>query len=436
MRHVKVFLLCSLNLFCFSQTAITADWPQWRGPQQNGSSPETGLPGVWDANDALWITPLPGPGAATPIIQGDYVFITAADKKTKQVIAIVIDGRTGKQRWQAALGSDRSAPQSNDMASPSPVTDGKFVWFMTGSGQLTAFTTDGKPVWQRDLAKDYGQFEVFYGYSSSPMLYDGRLYIVVLQNDKPNKYGMNVDRKEPLESYLLALDPATGKTLWKHNRDTDATEQSREAYVTPYPYQWQGRREIILAGGECVTGHDPNTGAELWRWWFTPADRQILQHNVPTPVAVDGLIFVIRSEHRPLFALRAGGKGTLGEASVAWTFEANRCWITVPVVYQNRLYVLQEMERTLICLEPKTGQILWQHELPAKGNFQASPIAADGKIYCISLDGEVVVLAAGDEYRPLGTINLNDTLCRSSIAAAGGRLYIRTGSKLYCIGKH
>jgi outer membrane protein assembly factor BamB len=435
MRYVKTVLLCSLLMFCFTQAVMSENWPQWRGPQQDGSSPQTGLPENWDVNDALWVTPLPGPGSATPIIQGDNVFVAAADKKAKQVVAIAIDGKTGKQRWLAVLGPDRKTPGGNDMASPSPVTDGRHAWFLTGSGQLAAFTADGKPVWQRDLTKEYGQFEVNFGYSSSPLLYDGKLYVVVLQNDKPNKYGMNVDRKEPLESYLLALDPATGKTLWKHNRDTDAQDQSREAYVTPYPYEWNGRREIILAGGECVTGHDPATGAELWRWWFTPADRQTLQHNVPTPVADEGMIFVVRSEHRPLFALRAGGKGTLDQASVAWTFQANRCWIATPLVYQNRLYVLQEMERTLICVEPKTGNILWQHELPAKGSFQASPTAADGKIYCISLDGEVVVLAAGDEYRALAVVNMNDTLCRSSIAAANGRLYIRTGSKLYCIGK-
>jgi outer membrane protein assembly factor BamB len=435
MQYVKPVVLFIIIIFCISQSALCENWPQWRGPQQDGSSAETGLPETWDANDALWVTPLPGPGAATPIIQDDNVFITAADKKAKQVLAIAIDAKTGKTKWQATLGRDRNAAGGNDMASPTPVTDGKHVWFLTGNGQLAAFTIDGKPVWQRDITQDYGQFEVHFGYSSSPLLYDGKLYIVALQNDKPNKYGMNTDRKEALESYLLALDPATGKTLWKHVRDTDAREQSREAYVTPYPYEWQGRREIILAGGECVTGHDPATGAELWRWWFTPADRETLQHNVPTPVATDGLIFVIRAEHRPLFAIRAGGKGTVGEDSVAWTFQENRCWIATPLVYQNRLYVLQELEHAMVCLEPKTGKFLWQNELPAKGNFHASPTAADGKIYCITLDGTVVVLAAGDQYRPLSTINLNDTLCRSSIAPANGKLYIRTGSKLYCFAK-
>ncbi|MCE5185338.1 MAG: PQQ-binding-like beta-propeller repeat protein [Planctomycetaceae bacterium] len=434
--HGLVLVCCILVALSF-EIAAAEQWPQWRGPLMDGSTTEHGLPSDWDKDkDALWVMDLPGPGSATPIVWDDYVFVTASDKESKQVLAIAVDGKTGTLRWKTALGPDRKAGGNNSMASPSPVTDGKFVWYLTGTGQLTALTFDGQTLWNRNLAAEYGQFEFNFGYSSSPLLFDGRLYVLVLQNDKPNRYGMNVDRTKPLESYLLAVDPAAGKTLWKHVRDTNAQEQSRESYVTPYPYEWQGRKEIILAGGECVTGHDPAGGAELWRWWFTPQDGQTLQHNVPTPVAHEGLIFVIRPEHRPLFALRAGGAGRLDASSVAWTFEANRCWITTPAVYRNRLYVLQENEKTLICFEPQTGRIVWQHELPVKTSFEASPLAADGKIYCISLAGEVVVLAAGDEYELLASIDMDDRLCRSSFSAAGGKLYIRTGSKLYCVGEH
>jgi len=425
-------LIC-IWMACICQVGA-APWSQWRGPSMNGSTTETNLPVEWSKdNGVLWVTDLPGPGSATPIVWGGNVFVTASDKTLKQVTAIAVDAKTGKQKWQAVLGPDRRAGGNNSMASPSPVTGGQLVWFLTGTGRLSAYTNDGKPVWQRSLDEEYGQFEFNFGYSSSPLLYDGKLYVLVLQNDQPRRYGMNVDRKEPLESYLLAIEPATGKTLWKHVRQTSAEEQSRESYVTPYPYEWQGRREIILAGGECVTGHNPETGAELWRWWFTPQDGQTLQHNVPTPAAHNGLIFAIRPEHRPLFALRAGGTGTLDDSSVAWTYEANRCWITTPLVYRDRLYVLEEMEKNLICFEPQTGKILWQHKLPVKGGFEASPLGADGKIYCISLAGEVVVVEAADEYRQLAAFDMDDTLCRASMAAAEGKLYIRTGTKLYCI---
>jgi outer membrane protein assembly factor BamB len=437
MQYVKVFLLCSLIPFCFSQTAITANWPQWRGPGQDGSSSQAGLPEIKDANDALWTATLPGAGNSTPVVWDSYIFITAADKTSKTVAAIALDANSGRILWKADLGDNRTVSNLYDMTAPSPVTDGKHVWFMTGSGDLAAFTMDGKPVWQRNLAKEYGEFALCFGYSSSPLLDDGKLYIPVMQNEKPGAYGLNKDRTEPLDSYLLAVDALTGKTLWKHTRDTDAKDASREAYVTPYLYEWNGRKELIIPAGECVTGHDPATGAELWRWWFTPADRKTnTQHNVPTPVARDGLIFVVRPERRPLFAIRAGGKGLLDDAALAWTYQDNHCWIASPVLYRDRLYVLQEQEKAMVCIEPKTGRIVWQHDLPVKEVFQASPTAADGKIYCISMNGEIVVLAAGDEYKLISTMNLKEKFCRSAIVPAAGKLYIRAGSKLYCIGKH
>jgi len=407
---VRTLLIC----FLLATTALAADWPQWRGPSFNGSTTETHLPATWDAtNHVQWATPLPGPGAATPVVVCDRIFLSAADKAAKEVLALGLDARSGKISWRQQLSGDHKTPGANDMASPSPVTDGTNVWFLTGDGALAAFTCDGQPLWRRDLSKEYGEFVANFGYSSSPLLYDGKLYVLALHSNS---------------SYLLAVDPSTGKTLWKQERPTDATDQSRESYVTPYPFEWNGRREIIIAGGECVTAHDPASGKELWRWWFTPADRQIRQHNVPTPVALGDLIFVARSEHRPLFALRAGGK------AVEWVFEANRCWIASPLVYKNRLYVLQEQERELACLEPKTGRVIWQQKLPVANPLQASPTGADDKIYLISVTGEVVVLAAGDEYRELGRTNLAEPVCRSTIVAANGRLYVRTAKNLYCIG--
>jgi len=257
-----ILFIIGLNLF-----VSAAYWPQWRGPAGNGSSAETNLPDKLDASAILWKSSLPGPSGGTPVIWDKVLFLTAADKSAKQVMAMAFDTASGKLLWKAPLASDRSTAGGNDMSAPSPVTDGKSVWFLSGNGRLAAFTTTGNSLWTRDLAHDYGEFAVFFGYSSSPLLYDGKLYVLVLQNDKPGSYNLNRNRKEPLESYLLALDPATGKILWRHVRDTDAQSQSRETYVTPYPFEYDGRSELIIAGGECVTSHNPATGAELWRWW-------------------------------------------------------------------------------------------------------------------------------------------------------------------------
>ena len=431
--HPRFILLGLAVLMVSPGGALAENWPQWRGPLFNGSTTESNLPVEFSVSDKMvWSAPLPGPSAGTTVVWGDRVFVAAVDKTAKEVLALGLDAGSGRELWRHTLSRDRNTAGSNDMGSPSPVTDGGRVWFLTGNGVLAGFTKDGVELWRRDLGKDYGTFVIQFGYSSSPLLFDGKLYVLALQNADPHKGGLNPQLSGPLDSYLLALDPATGATLWKHVRTTDATDQSREAYNTPYPLVWKGRREIVLAGGECVTGHDPATGTELWRWWFTPPDREKLQHVVPTPVAEDGLMYVVRPEHRPLFALRAGGNGTLAKDAVAWTFEPNQSWIASPLVYQGRLYVLQEKQRSLVCLDPQTGRVIWDHKLPAKASLQASPTGADGKIYLLSMTGEVIVLAAGDEYRELACNHLEESQCRSTIVAANGRLFVRGEKQLYC----
>lgn len=426
-----------LLIWLFAATTLALDWPQWRGPFFNGSTTETNLPATWSAtSNLLWALPLPGPSSATPVVSGKHVFLLAAEKKAGKVLALAADARSGKPLWAKSLGADRKAPSgNNDSATPSPVTDGKTVWFLTGTGVLTALTLDGQFLWQRNLAAENGgEFVLNHGYSSSPLLFDGRLYVVVLQNDNPQRWGQRPGQKGKLDSFLLALDPATGKTLWNQIRPTNATDESREGYITPYPFVWNNRREIVLVGGECVTGHDAATGVELWRWWFSPTDRQEAQHVEATPVAFEDLLFVIRAQRRPLFALRPNGKGELSDTAVAWRFEDNRGQVPSPLVYKNRLYVLQDMERKLVCLKPQTGEILWQQPLSVRAPLQASPTGADDKIYCISLLGEVAVLAAGDKPAVLGRAVFPEPLCRSTIVAANGRLYFRTAGHLYCIG--
>ena len=423
--------------FALSAVVKAENWPQWRGPSFNGTTTESQLPGEnLGTNQIVWAAPMPGPSAATPVVWGDRVFVSAADKSSQEVIAIGIDSNNGKELWRHVLSTDHSMPGNNDMAAPSPVTDGEHVWFLTGNGALACFTKDGEQVWKRDLAADYGAFVVNFGYSSSPLLFDGKLYVLVLQNENPQKGGLNPDRQGPHESYLLALDPATGQTQWKHVRETEATDQSRESYVTPCPVVWNGRQELVLAGGECITGHDPASGSELWRWYYTPTNwNGKTQHVVPTPVAEDGLIFVVRPEHQPLYALRAGASGLVGDQQVAWTFARNKSWIASPLLYRGRLYVLQEEQRSLVCLDAKTGRELWDNKLPAKSPLQASPTGADGKIYLFSMTGEIIVLAAGDEYRELAYLKLDESKCRSTIVAANGRLFVRAGKNLYCIGE-
>lgn len=412
------------------------NWPQWRGPFLNGSTTETSLPVKWSRTEGLaWVTTMPGPSAATPIVWGDRVFVSSADKSTGSLLALCVDAKTGKILWSKRTGKDRpTMGRKHHMASPSAVTNGKVVYFFYGTGDLAAFDYGGNRLWARALEKDYGKFVIKWGYGGSPLLYRGKLYIVVMQNKNPRRYGGSDSRKVPLDSFLLGIDAKTGKTLWKHVRATDAEDESTESYTTPTLFERDGRGQIILYGGEYVTAHDPATGKELWRWEFSPRDRKIWQRSVAPATAGGGMIYVGRPRSRGLYALKPRGTGRLGDDIVAWKHPQNANDVTGPLLYGRRLYLLDGVKRVMTCLEPKTGKVLWHGKLKAKGEFRASPTGADGKIYCMSMSGEVVVLAAGDTFKHLATIEMKERNCYSTVSAAPGRLFIRTPRYLYCVG--
>ena len=431
--------LCgAISMFTLTVLALTApasaeNWPQWRGPFFNGSTTERDLPTTFSRTEnVLWT--MPGPSGSTPIVWGDRVFVSSPDAKTQKLLAISLDARTGKVLWQKETGEDRRCNQQNNMASPSPITDGKTAWFYYGTGQIFAFDMDGNALWSRDLTKSHGPNPLMFGYSSSPLLFDGRLYIQVIRNKKLNRYGQGPEGAG--ESYLLALDPATGKDLWKVERPTDARDEGQEAYSSPIPFTEGGRREVLVCGGDYLTGHDPATGKELWRWaGYNPTH---INHwrIIPSPLVADGLVFVAGPKHSKLFAVQPEGSGDLAEKNVAWTFDRQFPDAASLLAYQGRLFALDDDGKVMTSLVPKTGEKKWQLPLGGDHVFRASPLGADGKVYCMNEVGEVFVLAAGDEPKLLHrTVLGSGPVCRSTIVAAGGRLYVRTTDTLYAFGQ-
>lgn len=420
-------------LAAFSAGAWAGDWPQWRGPFQNGSTDQKNLPGSWSKTENIrWVTPLPGPGAATPIIWGDYVFISSIDSNSKDLYALCLDGLSGKIVWQSKAGRASESVRRSNMASPSPVTDGKRVYFLYGTSDLAAFDFKGNKTWSRRLAKDYGVFNIKFGYSSSPLLYQDKLYVILLRRDKP--YSNFPADKSPFDSFLLALDSRTGEVIWKHPRRSGAKKESLDAYTTPVLYEGKKRKEIVVAGADYVTGHDPATGAEFWHLLYNPKHKD-LQRLVPSAVAGDGLIYaVVPRGGKELFAIREGGSGEIPWSDLAWVFEKFTPDVCTPLYYNGRLYVLDGNKKVMSCLHAETGRQIWQGKLGGRSVFRASPTGADGKIYCVSQAGQVVVLGAGDEFKVISRISMGEKPVRASIAAAGGRLFIRTAKNLYCVG--
>jgi outer membrane protein assembly factor BamB len=414
--------------------AAAENWPQWRGPFFNGSTTERNLPESWSTNEnVLWSVALPGPGHATPAVWDDAVFVTSPDEN-KNLVLICLDRGDGKVRWQKQVGVGDRARGRNNMASPSPVTDGKTVWAMFGTGDLAAFDFSGRQLWTRNLGKDYGRFSIGWLYGSSPLLYKNRLYIEVCQ--RGNSQGS--DSKSDHASYILCLDPLTGTNIWRHIRPTDAEEESQEAYTTPMPSEQTGHTEIVVLGGGYVTGQDPDTGEELWRG----GGLVNLQHRgdsriVPSPVIADGLVFVNGPKHNPLLAYRDGGHGDITSSGLAWSYDDFPTDCVTPLLYQGKLFVLDGDKQMMVCLDPKTGQTQWKKSLGIREIFRASPTGADDKIYCFSEYATAVVLSAADGH-VLSTIPMDDQkteLSHSTIVAAQGCLFVRTPGRLYCIGK-
>ncbi len=435
----KHFLFASCLLIS-SSLLQAADWPQWRGPAFNGSTDETELPEQWSRTENVaWSVALPGVAASTPVIWQDRILLTGTDSARDMLQAMCVSRKTGQILWQHDVAQGISKDYRSNFASGSPVTDGKTAIFFFGSGELVAYDLDGRSRWARNLEDDYGSFAFFWTFSTSPLLWNGKLYIQVLQRDVPIE-GRGVAGRFN-ESYLLALDPQTGKTLWRHVRPSQAVAESREAFTTPIPYTTGGVTQLLVAGGDALSAHDPETGRELWRWGTWNPERIPHWRLVTSPVAGDGIVLACAPKRDPIYAVKAGGSGRLDDSFLAWVSrEAKEVSsdVPTPAFYDGDFFVLSDVRKSLSRVEPQSGKVKWTVPTPGNAKYEASPLAADGKLYTINFDGQVTIFRAADG-QLLRTIPMdepaNGEVVRSSISAAYGQLFIRTTRHLYCVGK-
>lgn len=440
----------SLLVLAFSAAttlSFAANWPQFRGPNQDGSSPETGLPEKFSRNEGVkWTAAMPGPAASVPAVWGDHVFVTSSDPAKQKLLAICLDAKTGKVKWQHEVTDGYQHDDRSNLASPSPCTDGERAFFFYGTSVLAAYDFEGKEIWKRDLGKDYGNFGTQWTYSSSPALDGGRIYIQVLQRDHAFEFHgqQKGDPNGKNQSYILALDPKTGKEIWRHVRPSEAQMESLEAFSTPVFTSHEGKRIMLISGGDTLTAHDADTGAELWRLSNYNSSKIGHWRLVPSPVAGDGMALLCAPKKEPVYAVKLGSKGTV---DATWTSDSKEVSsdVSTPLFYQGKFYVLDSDRKALSCVEPRTGKVLWRGEFPTRVKIEASPTGADGKIYAIDFLGNVFVVNAGGSsfeivneahFGQEGTTAVNsDKICRASIAVANGCLFIRAQDRLYCVGK-
>jgi outer membrane protein assembly factor BamB len=443
MRQILgVFLLAT----AIGQAAQAADWWQFRGPRGDGTAAATNLPERWGGFDDLaWRAEIPGRGWSSPVVVANRIWLTSAetlalptnerDQKLAQglykdfqeqfqahsavtLLAIEIDAKTGEVLRNIELFTAEDPPPihlTNSYASPTPVTDGARLYCHFGSlGTVALDTTSGQPLSGQVVWKERFPLDDITGPGGSPVLWNDNLIFACDGVD---------------QQFVVALDKKTGQTLWKTPRPKiDGEGKHRRAFSTPLIVRHDGREQVVLPGAQWVCSYDPATGEELWR-----VNIGVGTHaTIPRPVAHQGLVYVCTGYLKPqLWAIRLGGRGDVTESHVAWKHMKQVPEISSPIVVGEELYFVSSLG-VLTCLDAKSGEQLWQKRIG--GNYAASPIAADGKLYFTNQEGLTTVLRAGRAYDELARNQLiGQTM--ASPAIAGSSLLFRADRVLYCVGQ-
>jgi outer membrane protein assembly factor BamB len=422
-------------------------WPSFRGPRSAGVLDGSDPPASWDVprgEHVAWKTPIPGLSHSSPAVWGDRVFITTAVSKTGDAPLLrgystsgqpapdqvphawrlyCLDRRTGRVLWErtAHQGVPRTKRHMKSThASATPATDGRIVVTFFGSEGLFAFDFDGKLLWQRDLGVlDTGSLhypERQWGVASSPVIDESR---VIVQCDLQSG------------SFLAAFDSTTGRPLWRTRRD------EIPSWASPVVYEEGGRRVVVTNAGRFVRGHDARSGQEVWRLANTS------EIAVPTPIVADRLVVVMSGYQpaKPIYVIRTTASGDVslrdGEttnAHVAWSRARGGSYVPTPLVYRGLLYVLST-NGVLTCYELQTGRILYERRVADKGGaYSASPVAADGRLYLSSEDGEVHVIKAGETYELVATNQVGEMLMATP-AIADGMMIVRGLQHVFAFGR-
>jgi outer membrane protein assembly factor BamB len=389
----------------------------------NGVATATGLPITWSTTENIaWKVPMPGRSGSTPIIWGENIFLNVGTAdRTGDLELWVLDRNTGRRRWSRHIAAGNHIERKQNMSSPSPVTDGQRVWVMTGVGVLKAYDLSGNELWARDIQKDYGRFGLNWGYASSPLLHEGQLYVQVL-------HGMKTDDT----SYVLRIDGTSGKTVWRVERPTRAIHESPDSYTTPALLRYGNSTEVVITGGDVVTGHDPATGKELWRMDGLNPQNNPAYRIVASPLVV-GPIIVAPTRERPMLAIKAGGRGDISASHLLWSFN-NGPDVPTPTSDGKLLYTITD-RGVAYALDVQTGKVVYGPQRLRPDSYSASPVLAEGRIYVTSEnEGLTSVYRAGPSFELLAENPLDD-YCLSSPAMSQSQIFIRTTGYLWAIGE-
>ena len=430
----------ALTLLLWATPAAAQNWPAFRGPDATGVAAGARPPSTWDAatsKNVAWKTAIPGLAHSSPIVWGNRVYVTTAVASSGRAAVakgaagidsaddmvshtwrlIAIDRAKGSIAWDREV--HRGMPRLKrhvkaSHASATPSTDGRFIVALFGTEGLFCFDMNGALQWRQDLGlMDVGLVDdpsYQWGPASSPTIFEN---MVIVQNDRHK------------DSFVAAFDLASGQQLWRTAHD------EYPSWATPAVARAGSRAEIVTNGGKFIRGFDPKTGRELWR-----LSDNLTQVKVPTPVVAGDTVIVTGgypSGGRPIYAIRLGGSGELTQKSLAWSTDRGSPYTGTPLFYDGLLYVCTD-NGILSAYDAKTGERIYQQRVgPGSSGFSASPIAADGRVYLASEDGDVFVVRAGRSYELLATNRMGE-VTMATPALSGSMLIVRTQTQLVGIG--
>ena len=413
--------ICLFAVLMLASTARAENWPSWRGPRGDGTSTEKNLPIKWSKTENVaWRLALPGAAGATPVVWNDRIFLTSVDGEALVLIAASTDG---KQLWKkpVATGNRSVRGDEGNLASPSPVTDGKHVWSFMAEGTLACFDFDGNQVWKTFLPDRYGKLNIAFGMSSTPVLDDNRLYLQLMWGGG---------------AFVLALDAKNGDEIWKHVRVSNARAECKDSYASPFMYQDQAQKYLLTHGADYIIAHDLKDGHELFRCGgLNPPDNyNPTLRLVASPVAIPGVIVVPSAKNGPVLGISPDAKGDITNTDKfhLWTRAHNTPDVPSPVIHDGLLYLCRE-NSNLICLDVMTGNEVYKERRTHADRCRASPVYADGHLYITSRDGTVSVIKAGRDFEIVSTNDMEESIS-SSPAFSGGRIYFRSYEALWAIG--
>ena len=413
-------LLASLCLIAALASPVMAgNWPNWRGPDQNGVATGSGFPTEWsETKNVAWKIELPGKGSSTPVVWGEQIFLTSGADGQNALLSL---NRQGKEQWRVLVGKERPGKSKKASGSnPSCVTDGEHVFAYFKSGDLACVDFKGQIVWQTNLQDKYGEDTLWWDLGTSPVLTKAHCVVTVMQTGP---------------SYLVAFEKATGKVIWKEDRNLGAPEEAAQSYSTPVVLSEKGKETLVVLGADHVTAHDAANGKELWRvGGLNPTGHKYFR-SIASAVVHNGIVVAPYARMESVTAVKLGGSGDVTASHVAWTMKGNGSDVPTPTAADGRVYILND-KGTLSCLNIETGTEIWSGQPEKNRNgFSASPILADGKIYITREDGKTFVLAQGGEFKVLAGNELDGTQTVASPVFVDGKILIRTDTHLYCIGQ-